>query len=290
MVPDLPSLLSRVEHSFLGRLTRSFAVLQGFDRAMVIASQAFTTLIPLLIIVSALLPRGDPTAVSDALIERLGLSGDAAEAVQQIFGAGDAGSIGVLSAVLLLFSSVSFTRRLQRMYQQAWRTTPVRGFQASRSAVTGLLVLVLDITLMYFLRREADDLARDWVATLTISVVASALLWTFIPWLLLDRRLEWRRLLLGGLLTGVAVAVYGYVTALYMPMLIEAYSERYGLFGVTIALVGWLLSLTFLVVTATVVAAEVDRAPEAWARALQSRLGLEPRRDEGTSRSLDRDT
>jgi membrane protein len=289
VAPDLKSMRKRWEHSFLGRLTRSFMVLQGFDRAMVISSQAFTTLIPLLIVVSAVLPRGDPDAVADALTERLSLSGDAAAAVQQIFGMGDAGSIGLVSALLLLFSGVSFTRRMQRMYQQAWHTAPLRGVQASRSAVTGLLVLVVDITLMYFLRAEVAALPYNRVLTLAVSVVASVLLWTLIPWLLLDRLIEWRRLLLGGLLTGVAVTLYGYATALYMPRLIDAYSERYGLFGVMISLVSWLLCIVFFVVAATVTAAEVDRAPQSWARALQSLLGLEPRQVDETATSRDVD-
>ena len=50
-----------------------------------------------------------------------------------------------------------------------------------------------------------------------------------------------------------------------MPRLMTSYSERYGLFGVTIALVGWLLCISFILVASTVVAGEFDRAPEAWA-------------------------
>ena len=50
-----------------------------------------------------------------------------------------------------------------------------------------------------------------------------------------------------------------------MPRLMTSYSERYGLFGVTIALVGWLLCISFILVASTVVAGELDRAPEAWA-------------------------
>ena len=47
----------------------------------------------------------------------------------------------------------------------------------------------------------------------------------------------------------------------------ESNSERYGLFGVTLSLVGWLLCIAVIMVAATVVAAEFDRAPEHWARA-----------------------
>ncbi len=60
-----------------------------------------------------------------------------------------------------------------------------------------------------------------------------------------------------------------------MPRLMESYSVRYGLFGVTVALVGWLLCIAVILVVTTVVAAEFDRAPERWARHLRARLGIE---------------
>jgi uncharacterized BrkB/YihY/UPF0761 family membrane protein len=64
----------------------------------------------------------------------------------------------------------------------------------------------------------------------------------------------------------------------------ETYSDRYGLFGVTVALVGWLLCISFIVVAATVVAAEFDRSPQPWARAVRRRLGI---RDTETNVSTD---
>ena len=100
------------------------------------------------------------------------------------------------------------------------------------------------------------------------------MLWTSVPWLLLDRRIPWRRLLPAGALTATGASLYGVATTIYMPRLMETNSERYGLFGVTVALVGWLLCISFIVVAATVVAAEFDRSPEPWARAVRRRLGI----------------
>jgi membrane protein len=62
----------------------------------------------------------------------------------------------------------------------------------------------------------------------------------------------------------------------YMPRLFETYSQRYGLFGVTLALVGWLLCISFIVVAATVVAAQFDRDDDSWARGLRARLRMPP--------------
>jgi uncharacterized BrkB/YihY/UPF0761 family membrane protein len=268
----------RWDATFPGRCVGSFLSLQGLDRATAIAAQAFTALIPLLLLVSALAPSDRRDLVSDAIINRFGLAGSAAEAVDTLFARPGAASIGILSVVLLVFSGVSFTRRLQRMYLQAWRLEPIRGVRGSLNATVGLAALLLEIGLLSLARRLVEGLPLGWVVGGPLSVLASLVLWTSVPWLLLDRRIAWRRMLPAGALTAVAASLYGVASTVYMPRLMESYSDRYGLFGVTVALVGWLLCISLIVVATTVVAAEFDRAQESWARHLRDRLGLEPAR------------
>ena len=82
----------------------AFIALQGIDRAVVLASQAFTALIPLLLLVSALAPAGDRDVVSDGIIRRFRLTGDAADAVRQLFAHPGGSATGVFSVFLLVFS------------------------------------------------------------------------------------------------------------------------------------------------------------------------------------------
>jgi membrane protein len=49
--------------------------LQGIDRAMALAAQAFTALIPLLLVVSAVAPSDRRDLVSDAVIRKFQLAG-----------------------------------------------------------------------------------------------------------------------------------------------------------------------------------------------------------------------
>src|SRR3712207_8923593 len=57
---------------------------------------------------------------------------------------------------------------------------------------------------------------------------------------------------------------------------------RSGLFGITIALIGWLLAVTLVLVASTAVAAELDRAQDPWALRLRRALGT-ARSEEHTS-------
>lgn len=269
------AVVRRLERTFVGRCAASFVELAGIDRAMVIASQAFTALIPLFILTSALAPTGDEDTVAEALIRRFDLTGDAATAVRTLFAHSTDSTTGVLSVVLLVFSGLSLARRMQRMYLDAWRLDPLHGVRGSLNAALGLAALLLEILLLSLARTVVRGLPFDSLFGPVLSAVAGMLLWTSIPWLLLDRRVAWQRLLPAGLLTSVCASAYGVVSTVSMPRLMESYSERYGLFGVTLALVGWLLTVSLIIVASTVVAAELDRAEEPWARRVRSRFGIE---------------
>ena len=59
---DLAALSLRLWGSFLGRCVHRFLMMQGIDRCIVLSSQCFTALIPLLILVSTLAPAGSETS------------------------------------------------------------------------------------------------------------------------------------------------------------------------------------------------------------------------------------
>jgi membrane protein len=263
----LPNVLD--EEWFPRRCLRCFFAIQGIDRAMVIASQAFTALIPLVILTSALLPSDNHASIADGIVRKFALTGDSASAVQTVFAPTGEASIGLFSLLLLLLSGVSLSRRLQRMYLEAWQLPRAPGVRASLYAAFALGALIVEIGLLSFIRSLLRELPFDWAAGLTGSLLSSVVVWTSIPWLLLNRRVAWQRLLPAGLLAGGLSTVWGYATTVYMPRLMASYSERYGLFGVTIALVGWLLCISFIIVATTALAAEFDRAPEPWATRLR---------------------
>jgi uncharacterized BrkB/YihY/UPF0761 family membrane protein len=232
-------------------------------------------------LVSAVAPADRSDLVSEAIISKFELGGSAADAVRQLFARPGDATIGALSVVLILVSGVSLTRRLQRMYLQAWRLEPLPGVRGSLNAAFGLVALLLQLVLLSLVRRLFGLLPLDFLLAGPLSVLASVALWTSVPWLLLDRRMPFRRLLPAGVLAAVGSALYGVATTIYMPGLMERYSIRYGLFGVCVALVGWLLVSALILIAATVVAAEFDRSTATWAVRMRSRFGIEA--DTGTA-------
>ncbi|HET7351822.1 MAG TPA: hypothetical protein VFJ28_12860, partial [Marmoricola sp.] len=119
---DVTALAERLLGTFPGRCVRRFLRMDGIDRCLVLSSQAFTALIPLLIVVSAVAPPGGADVVARTIITKFGLTGPSADSVEQLFATEGvtAGALGAGSVLLLLYSGVSFTRRLMRMYRAAW--------------------------------------------------------------------------------------------------------------------------------------------------------------------------
>ena len=130
---------------FVLRVVGRFQRVAGFDRAIALASSAFTALIPLLIFTSAILPRVGGDGAADDIIERYDLPGDAAEAGQRDVLAErrrrhrDRASSGSCSCCIAV---LSFTRTVQRLFEQTWELPPlsVRNSLNGLKWIGGLLV------------------------------------------------------------------------------------------------------------------------------------------------------
>ncbi len=273
---DLTDLAHRVADSFLGRCVRRFVDMTGIDRSMVLASQAFTSLIPLLILLATWAPAGQENVIAESIIRKFHLEGDAASAVTQLFAVPESatGSVSTFSALLLLISGTSFTRRFQRMYRAAYEQEKA-GFRSGVYSTLGLLVLLLEVFVLYGARALVAYLPFNWLLTVPVSLVTGVLLWTSIPYLLLNRQVHWRRLVFGGVVAAIATSVYSVASILYMPETLERYTQEFGLFGVTISLIGWLLAIAFILVGAAAVGAQFDFCLAPWALYLKTRFKLE---------------
>ncbi len=252
-----------------------FVAMEGFDRCIVISAQIFTALIPLFIVVASAAPAGQEDVISQSLIRRFSLTGDTAAAVDQLFSTppGATSEVTLFSAALLLYSGVAFTRRLQRMYRAAWGQ-PKAGIRSALYATLGLTALVLEVVIAYGIRGFVSRFPVEWLWPIPVSLAVGFALWTSIPYLLLDRQVHWRRLLASGAVSTLGMTAFSIATPIYMPELMTRAVNEFGLFGITITIIGWLLVASFILVAAAAIGVEFDASDAQWLMGLKSRFGM----------------
>ena len=243
---------------FVLRVVSRFQRVAGFDRAIALASSAFTALIPLLIFTSAILPRFGGDGAADDIIERYDLHGDAADAVQEIFSpnAGVDTGIGIFGFLFLLLAVLSFTRTIQRLFEQTWELPPL----SVRNSLNGLewiggLVVYTAIT--GTIRALFDDGPLEVASALVLLPLSAAfLIWS--GYMLSARRLTYRDLVPFGIVAAALLAIYSIGASIYMPHLFDSYANRYGVIGVVFALISGLFAGMVVIVGCAVLGREVQ--------------------------------
>ena len=258
---DSAAMLARVPAplrplvEFGRRCLERFLELEGFDRGMALAGQAFAALLPLLIVVGAASP-SDGRDVADTLIEEFRLSGSAADALRSALARppGTESSISILSFVILAISALSFTRAMQRLYVRAWRL-PKMGMRGNGWGLAWLGAFVAWTSVQPIIISIFHGLLEFIVA----EVLATGL-WLLTPWLLVGRRLPWTRLLPQAALTAFGMLCVSVAAAIYAPRAISSAAADFGVIGVAFSL----LTLLFLITMVMVVAAAIGATLAEW--------------------------
>lgn len=246
-----------------------FVELEGFDRAMALAGQAFAALLPLLIVIGSVSP-ADDDSLADTLIDRFDLSGSAADTLRDAVSQPPHSGLSVLGALLLVISALSFTRAMQRLYIRAWRLDKL----GLRANYWGLIWLGLFIA-FWSIQPAIVGLFSGLVA-FVVSLTLSTVLWLLTPWLLTARRIAWRRLLPQAFLTAVGLLVLAVASAIYLPHAVATASREFGILGVGFTLLSLLFSLSFVLVVAAALGATLAESPRAGDVAAQMAHDDEP--------------
>jgi membrane protein len=229
-----------------------FVELEGFDRSMALAGQAFAALLPLMIVFGTI-AQGSSDELADDMIERFDISGDAANALRGAFAQPPESGLSIVGAVLLVISALSFTRALQRMYVRAWRLESL-GIRGNFWGLGWLAVFIA----FWSLQPAVVELF-DGVVALVVSLAISTLLWLWTPYLLLAQRIPWRRLLPQAILNAAGLAALTVGAAIYLPRAVGSASAEFGVIGVAFTLLSLLFAVSFvLVVTAALGATLAD--------------------------------
>jgi uncharacterized BrkB/YihY/UPF0761 family membrane protein len=242
---------------FVLRVVGRFQKVVGFDRSVALASSALTAIIPLAIITSSIASSLGGKDTADRIIDRYGLEGGGAEAVHDIFSpSGASTSIGLIGVVFLLVALLSFTRAVQRLFEQTWELKPL----SVRNSLNGLLWLG-GLTLYM----GVAGLLHGWLGRGELDVaptlVVAPLSFAFLIWsgrMLTAKRLERRRLVPFGVVGAALLAVYSVGAAVYVPHLFDSYSTRYGVIGAVFAMISALFCMMVVVVGSASLGREVD--------------------------------
>ena len=235
-------------------LERLLAV-EVIDRSLVVGAQAFSALVPLMIVLASLLARNG-MSWGDALVDHFGLTGAGAATVRQAMSSpAQEGTLSAVSAVLVALSALAFTRALQRTFEVTW-DLPRRGM---RGTGWGLAWLALFAGYWALIPIGHDALPRG--IRLTAGVAEAFAMWLVTPYVLLARRIPWRRLLPQAAFTAVGMTLLSAGAALYIPPAMSSSAEQFGTIGVAFTLLSFLWAGGLVLVTAAVLGAYVVAPP-----------------------------
>ncbi|PVY30131.1 hypothetical protein [Williamsia muralis] len=233
------------------------------DRAMTLAAQSFTSLVPVMIAIGTL---GAMDPVSEALRSDYGLD------LSELDGATEASAtaFGVVGVFMLVISGTSYARALARTYGQIWSSAIPTYRQGWRWII--VILAVAAGAMAIGAARTLDDVpvVGPWLMVATQFAIW-LLVWTGIPALLLPAGLPTRARWSTGALTALGLTVLQVASVVALPRIMNSAEKQFGVLGMVFTMIGWLFVYSAIVViSATVVHALTqdvdDDAPGRWLR------------------------
>jgi uncharacterized BrkB/YihY/UPF0761 family membrane protein len=243
---------------FVLRVVSRFQKVAGFDRAVALASSALTALIPLAIVASSFAAQLGGKDTAERIIDRYALTGGSADAVTDIFSppSGVSTSFGLVGFLFLLVAILSFTRAVQRLFEQTWELNPL----SVRNTLNGLLWiggLALYLALSGLLHSALGRSRLDLAPALLNAPLSAAFLW----WsgrVLSAGRIARKDLLPFSIIGAASLAVYSVGATVYIPHLFNTFTTRYGVIGAVFAMISALFCVMVVVVGSAAAGREVD--------------------------------
>ena len=248
-----------LERSLVGRMVLRFDIIDGSDRAAVLALNALLSLIPLAVLGVAIAHVNGVTSsnYADGLNDVLNLHGKTAGYVRDASTNVNASirAATVVGILGLIWTAFGFTSALWRVYDRAWGGHSHAGPRAWVRGFTWLVLFASAHTIVAITRSDMGHSTRDAISVLALQLVLGFAVWVVSPSLLLGRRLPWRVVAPGAALTAFGTVVFLAGSALIMPGVVDGYAAPLGPIGVAIALGFWLWAIAYLWVASAVVTA-----------------------------------
>ena len=223
---------------------RRFKEIEGTHLALVIGTNAFIAVIPLLIVGYSFIEAFNPNrSIGSVLVGRFHLTGTTADTVRATFGTAKSGKNVALSISLisLLITGLDIAGTVGTAYARAFRMAALVGWRKYLRGWIWLIALLVMTSVSLTVRYWASS--RPWWFLLLLAPFAFAMTFTFYlvtPRLVLDLDFGWRSLLPGAAICAVAAAVLNTVSTFVLASWFGWYGQAYGAFGVALALMSWM--------------------------------------------------
>jgi len=240
---------------FAIRALRDIRNLEVFDRAMTLAAQAFTSILPILIVAASL--RGSLNPEANALFaQSLNLDDHTAEIVDESMPelTGGVTIAQVVGALLLIIAASSFARALERCFRRIWRT-PRASIRFAWRWVVAIVAIVIGIVIVSATRSVVRGTGAISVVEFFIESVIWCGLWWIASWIVINRSVSLRALLPGSVLAGLGFAGAVVIGRVYLPRVLASSADQFGVLGLAFSYIGWL----FVLMAIFLIAATVGR-------------------------------
>lgn len=239
----------------VARAIRGLAEIELADRAMTLAAQEFTSVLPVIIVVGTI---GNLHGASEALSDQLGIdpgqltsitrtTANIVESSPPTFA-----TFGVIGILMILVSGTSFARALGRVYGKVWGV-PTLTFKGWWRWIAVLIAVAAAIGLLGRVRRVSTV---DWIGP-PLAVAGEALvwfgLWMAVPFLLTQGRLAGRVLWATAGLTSAGLTLLGVGGVIYLPRAAASAQDKFGELGLVFTAITWMFVQSAIVVGATTI-------------------------------------
>lgn len=238
---------------FAVRVARDLRDVELFDRAMTLAAQVFTSILPILIAAGTLRGRLGPGADS-AFIENLSLDERTADLLQDSLPRNVEGvtATGIIGILLLIIASTSFARALERCFRRIWRTPKV-SIRFAWRWVVAIVAIVIGIALVIATRNIVDGPGAMPVLEFIAEAAIWCVLWWIASWIVINRSVGLRALLPGSVLAGIGFAGATVLGRVYLPPILAGSADQFGVLGLAFSYIGWLFVLMCVLLVAVTV-------------------------------------
>lgn len=241
-------------------------------RAMNFAALGLVTLIPLLIVIAAAIPVSR-AGFADWLVDRLSLSGSAAVEVRNLFVPPGRvlSSTTAFNLAVLAASGTGFVSTVQSGFERVWEL-PAGPWHAAWRRITWLAGLVGYVVFTAVSAPLLRPLPGGSVVLGAVTSLVTVAFFWWTPWELLGGRIGWRQLCPGAVATAIGFAGLHGFSALFFSGLVVSNRSEYGLIGVVLVLLSWLVGAGVVVFGGAVVGRLLVEEPPAALRGLYARF------------------